>query len=131
MSHCPSCNASVETPLAGWSPRCASCQVPLRSPLVAVLMSLAFPGLGHWYLRRRALAVVEMALGLGMLAAALAHMVMVFLAVVEETRPTMDILRVVLWWTPALVGYSVLSGLFTWLVSRRRVVVNAEKSRDA
>jgi len=123
VSSCPSCKTRVETPLKGWTPRCASCGIPLRSPLTAVALSIALPGLGHWYLERRALAVIEMALGFALFTGSIVHLVIVFIAVLNETRPLWDIMRVALWWAPAIIGYGILDALFTWLVSRRRVLL--------
>lgn len=123
MSLCPSCKARVETPLKGWTPRCASCGIALRSPLTAVALSIALPGLGHWYLERRALAVIEMALGFALFAGSIVHLVVVFIAALNEERPVWDILRVALWWAPAIVIYGILDAAFTWLMSRHRVVV--------
>ncbi len=100
-----------------------------------MLLSLALPGLGHWYLRRRALAVVEMALGLALLAAAMTTLVMAIYRSADAMQALTDTMRAaigeIIRWSPALIGYPLLDGLFTWTVSRRRVVMNAEKSRVA
>lgn len=55
---CSHCYAVV----AGQPERCASCGGTFKSSLRATLLSLAFPGLGDWYLGHRVVALIEIVL---------------------------------------------------------------------
>jgi len=93
--------------------------------MIAALMSAALPGAGHLYLRRRALALGELAIGLALFFWALASLVRVFLTVIDEGSEPIGILRACVPWALVMTAYCLLDGLFTWLVSRRRVVLHA------
>jgi len=94
---------------------------------VAALLSMALPGAGHWYLDRRALAVLEFLAGAILFAAALWRLFVTFLEVAREQAPLLDLVRVCVPWALILGAYSVADGLFTWLVSRRALVPAAGK----
>lgn len=89
---------------------------------MAALLSVALPGLGHLYLGRRLLGLLELMAGLGLFLAALVHLTITFARVLAGEAPPLDLLRICLPWGAALVGYSLAVGLFTRIVSRRRVV---------
>ena len=95
---------------------------------MAVLYSLGLPGMGHFYLGRRAVGVVELLIALGLVGAGVYDVVLAFLAVIEEEAPIWDIARTSLGWAPILIGYSILSGVFTWIVSRHVCVPRARPS---
>ncbi len=119
---CPVCDAPADSAPAGWAPACASCGAAWRSPAVAALLSVGLPGLGHWYLGRRAAAILEASLGAVLLLASLVHLTVVFLASVEGRGSPFDLIGVVLRWAPVLIGYCLIDGALTWIVSRHRIV---------
>lgn len=85
-------------------------------------MSVVLPGWGHFYLKRRWLAAAELAGALILLGAGVARIFGVFLAVVDERARIADIILALIPWVLILAGYSVADGLFTLVVSRRRIV---------
>jgi hypothetical protein len=89
---------------------------------MAVVLSMGLPGLGHFYLHRRVLGTIEVLIGLGLFAAGIYEVVLAFLDALDQTAPVWDVMRVCLKWAPILIGYSILSGVFTWVVSRHRCV---------
>ena len=97
---------------------------------MAALMSIALPGWGHFYLGRRVLAAFELAGGVLLFAAALVRLGVVFLAVLAERAGPQDLLWACLPWAFVLVCYSVADGVFTLLVSRRRLVPAAGPRLD-
>ena len=109
--------------MRGSAPVCPSCAAAFRSPLVAALLSAALPGSGHLYLRRRALGIAEMAAGFTLFVTGLVFLARVFLRVVSEGTSPLELLTACLPWVVLLGAFSLLDGLFTWLVSRRRVVL--------
>ena len=94
---------------------------------MAAVLSAALPGLGHLTLGRRLLGAIEMLIGLAILGAALAHLGLTFMDVLHGTARPLDLLLVCVPWGFVLVGFSILDGLFTWLVSRRRVVLSPRR----
>jgi hypothetical protein len=90
--------------------------------MMAALLSVVLPGWGHFYLRRRVLAGVELAIGLILFGMAMVNLGIVFVRVLREQAPLLDLLRACPVWALVLASYSALDGLFTWAVSRRRVV---------
>ena len=90
---------------------------------MAVFLSIGLPGVGHFYLRRPLLGSIEMFGAVLLLGAALVRLAETFVQVTNDARPLLDLIRVTLDWTPALVLYSLLDGCFTWLISRRHCVV--------
>jgi len=89
---------------------------------MAALMSTALPGAGHIFLGRRLLGFFELAGGLAILGAALFNLGVVFMRVMRQEALPLDLLRPTLPWGLAIVSYSAASGLFTWLLSRGRLV---------
>ncbi len=96
---------------------------------MAVLLSMALPGAGHWYLRRRGLATVEFGIGIALFATALWQLVETFLLVARGQAPLLDLLRICVPWALVLGGYSIADGLFTWMVSRRAIVPAVTQDR--
>jgi len=93
---------------------------------MAITLSLTLPGLGHMHLRRPVLGIVEMLIGAGLLIAGLSDLVATFLNAAEGTVPLAPVFRVLMRWAPILIGYCLLSGAFTWLVSRHDCVARGE-----
>ena len=86
-------------------------------------MSAALPGAGHLYLRRRALGLVEMVVGLALFLGSLVSLGKAFLTVLDQGLPPTYILRTLVPWVLLVSAYCILDGLFTWLVSRRHVAL--------
>jgi membrane protein implicated in regulation of membrane protease activity len=89
---------------------------------MAALMSAALPGAGHIFLGRRLLGFFELAGGLALLGAALFNLGVVFMKVMRQEALPLELLRPTLPWGLTIVTYSAASGLFTWLLSRGRLV---------
>src|SRR5262245_7014473 len=120
---CPACRAPLASPPRGASPGCPDCGARFRSPLVAALMSAALPGAGHIYLGRRALGLAELAGGLALFCWAMTSLFGVFLTVIDEGTSPLTILAACVPWAFVLAAYCLLDGVFTWIVSRRYVVL--------
>jgi hypothetical protein len=84
---------------------------------VAALLSVGLPGAGHIFLGRRVLGV------------ALYRLWLAFMSVIAGDAPPLSLLRTCLPWALLLAVYSLASGAFTWVVSRRRLVPAARESR--
>ena len=61
--------------------------------------------------------------------AALWQLVETFLRVARAQAPLLDLMWVCVPWALILGGYSVLDGLFTWIVSRHVVVPVADEDQ--
>ncbi len=90
--------------------------------MLAAILSVGLPGAGHIYLGRRVLGALEMSGGLVLLGLALLRLGAVFMEALEGRTPPVAILRACVPWGLAIGAYSIASGLFTWLMSRRLVV---------
>ena len=121
---CPTCRQPLVTPLQGLAPECPSCGARFRSPLVAAALSVALPGAGHFYLRRRGLAATELGIGLLLFSFAMAKLTAVFVRVINEEAAPLDLLRICVPWGIVLASYSLFDGVFTWIVSRHRVALS-------
>jgi len=121
---CPTCRQTLATPLPGLAPECPQCGTGFRSPLVAAALSVALPGAGHFYLRRRGLAATELGIGVLLFSFAMAKLATVFVRVINETAAPFDLLRTCVPWGIVLASYSLLDGVFTWIVSRHKVVLS-------
>ncbi len=93
-------------------------------------MSTALPGAGHIFLGRRLLGFFELAGGLAILGAALFNLGVVFMRVMRQEALPLDLLRSTLPWGLAIVTYSAASGLFTWLLSRGRLVLSDSEDQN-
>jgi len=82
---------------------------------------VALPGAGHFYLRRRGLAAAELGIGVLLFSFAMSRLAAVFVQVIHETAMPLDLLRTCVPWGIVLASYSLLDGVFTWIVSRHRV----------
>lgn len=89
---------------------------------MAALMSVVLPGWGHYYLGRRWLAAAELACALVLLGMAVARLVSVFLAVIDERAQIVDIITTLIPWVLIVTGFSVADGLFTLVVSHRLLI---------
>ncbi|HZI93598.1 MAG TPA: hypothetical protein VFE84_05115 [Patescibacteria group bacterium] len=121
---CPACHRRIDGSPRGLAPTCPHCGATFRSPLAAAALSAALPGAGHFYLRRRGLALAELGIGLLLFSCAIARLAVVFVAVIHETATPFDLLRTCVPWGIVLACYSLLDGVFTWVVSRHRVVLS-------
>jgi len=79
-------------------------------------------------MERRVLALMEGILGAALLAAGVIQIGFVFVDAVTAGRPAFDMLAVVMRWAPVLIGYTLADGLFTWCVSRKRVLLRTSDS---
>ncbi len=98
---------------------------------MAALLSVGLPGAGHIFLRRRVLGSLELLGGLTILGIALYRLGLAFMSVAAGEDPPLSLLRTCLPWALVLGGYSVASGAFTWVVSRRRLVPAAREKEES
>ena len=90
---CPHCFTSVP----GWPDSCPTCSGEFKSERAAMLRSLAFPGLGDWYLGHRAFA------GFEMLGSAFLWLVLVVAPLLASFDPEAEPLDPTYWVTAAVI----------------------------
>lgn len=117
---CPQCHVVV----GDYPPACPACATEFKSARTAGFLSLAFPGLGDWYLGHRAFAVMEM------LGSCFLWLAFVILPLLGINNPEAGPIDAAYWITAAaIIGFShVADAVMTRHFGRKGHYASARRS---